>query len=220
MEKLKCGFSEFPRLNIEAFDRHAQDYDEWFDEHPSLFYSELEALRQAIPYGKKAIEIGVGTGRFAEALEIPIGIEPSLHMAELAVSRGIRVIGGVAENLPLPDMEFELTLMITTVCFLCDLSAAFSECHRVLAPKGEIVIGLIDKNSSLGQKYESGKAANRFYKSAHFYSTEEITTLLSDAGFGQFQYWQTLSGPETNTVQAVRSGYGTGSFVVIKAIKK
>jgi hypothetical protein len=49
------------------------------------------ALQQAIPIGRKGLEVGVGTGRFAQALNIPYGVEPSRAMANLARKRGIEL---------------------------------------------------------------------------------------------------------------------------------
>ena len=66
------------------------------------------------------IEIGVGriNGKFALPLGIKLGIEPSFEMRKIAESRGIRVIDGVAENLPLEDESFELVLMAVSYTHL------------------------------------------------------------------------------------------------------
>ena len=104
-------------------------------------------------------------------------------------------------------------------CFFSDIPKAFSEVHRILKPQGEIIIGLLDKNSELGKKYEQKKNENKFYKGAHFHSTEEITKLLKQAGFHSFSYWQTLTKTNSNEVEQPQTGFGYGSFVVIRAIK-
>ena len=67
------------------------------------------------------MEIGVGTGRFAEPLGFREGVEPSPAMAERARRRGLEVTDGVAENLPLPDATYDVALMVTTICFVDDL---------------------------------------------------------------------------------------------------
>jgi hypothetical protein len=45
---------------------------------------------------------------------------------------------------------------------------------------------------------------------------------LKEAGFKEFEYNQTLFGglDEIKEVQLPKQGYGQGSFVVVKAIKK
>ena len=109
--------------------------------------------------------------------------------------------------------------MVTTVCFVSDIPKAFSEVHRILKPKGEFIIGLIDRNSELGKKYEKEKFKNKFYRDAHFHSPEEITELLADAGFNGFSFWQSLINPQTNKVEVPQRGYKKGSFIIIKSKK-
>jgi len=202
-----------------VFDNNALEYDQWFDKHKTVYQSEILAVQQAIPQHKEGIEIGIGTGRFAEPLNIKVGIEPSENMAMVAEQRGITVYRAFAENLPIENGSFDFALMVTTVCFLTDIPKAFSEVYRILKPQGEIILAIIDKNSTLGRKYEMEKSTNKFYKDANFRTTQEITGLLKQSGFGNFQYWQTLTNTELAGVQQPQKGYGQGSFVVIKAIK-
>lgn len=202
-----------------AFDQNTLDYDQWFEKHSAVYQSEILAIQQAIPQNKKGIEIGVGTGRFAEPLNIKFGVEPSENMAEVAEQRGITVYRAYAENLPIENNSFDFALMVTTVCFLSDIPKAFSEVHRILKPNGEIILAIIDKNSELGRKYEMEKSTNKFYKDAHFQSTEELTTLLQKSGFQNFQYWQALTSVRENEIEKPKTGFGQGSFVVIKANK-
>lgn len=206
--------------NIAVFDENTLDYDYWFERHEISFQSELLALKQAIPVKKSGIEIGVGTGRFAEYFDIEHGVEPSENMAQVAEQRGIKVIRAVAEDLPIESASFDFALLVTTVCFLNDIPRAFSEIHRILKPQGEIILAIIDKNSDLGKKYETRKANNIFYKDAHFHSTEEITELVTQAGFGKQEYWQTLFSNNDDKIEQPKAGFGEGGFVVIKAQKK
>jgi len=201
-----------------AFDQYALEYDNWFDKHSAIYQSEILALQQTVPTGV-GIEIGVGTGRFTKPLNIKFGVEPSENMAQIAEQRRIKVINGVAENLPVENNAYNYALMVTTVCFLNNIPKAFSEVHRILKPKGEFIVGLIDRNSELGKKYRQQKNTNKFYKDAHFHSTAEITQLLSQAGFQNFSYWQTLLNTGENAIEQPQPGYGKGSFVIIKSIK-
>ncbi|WP_372919724.1 class I SAM-dependent methyltransferase [Salegentibacter sp.] len=205
---------------VKAFNRAAQEYDKWFEEHADWFSSELEALKQAVPKTGKGIEIGVGTGRFAGELGIETGVEPSEKMAAIASKRGIRVFQGYAEDLPVPDLSFDYTLMVTVDCFLQDVAKAFKEARRITKPGGAIIIGMIDKSSPLGRKYQEHKKDNPFYRSASFHDVEEITNLLEKAGFQNFSFWQTLVNTEEEVLEKPIKGYGEGGFVVIKAEKK
>lgn len=205
--------------NNTVFDEFNVEYDAWFDKHSEIYKSELLAMSQAVPKQGTGIEIGVGSGRFAEPLNIKYGVEPSKSMADIAKKRGIKIIHAIAENLPIKDQSYDFATMVTTVCFLNDIPKAFSEVNRILKPEGEFVIGLIDRNSELGKKYEQQKDSNKFYRDAHFHSTAEITELLNKAGFDNFCYWQTIIHPAENKIEQPQAGYGKGSFVVIKAKK-
>lgn len=202
-----------------AFDQNTLEYDQWFDKHSTVYQSEILAIQKAIPKNKTGIEIGVGTGRFAQHLNIKFGVEPSENMARVAEQRGITVYRAYAENIPVGNATFDFALMVTTVCFLSDIPKAFSEVHRILKPQGEIFLAIIDKKSELGRKYEMEKSTNKFYKDAHFHSTEELTELLKQSDFQNFQYWQTLTAINDNEIEKPITGYGQGSFVVIKANK-
>jgi CTP-dependent riboflavin kinase len=87
--------------------------------------------------------------------------------------------------------------------------------------RNQLTIGIIDKESALGKKYELMKAENKFYNSAKFYSTKEIIALLEAANFSQIKVCQTIfSNPEEMAVEdPVKDGFGEGAFVVLSAIK-
>ena len=203
---------------LNAFDSRAADYDEWFDRHPVIFQNELKALKKAIPGGGKGIEIGAGTGRFASAIGIPVGIEPSQSMANIAMTRGITVINAKAELLPFHSESFDYVVMVTTVCFLDDIPKAFREAYRIIKRKGRFIAAIIDKESKLGKQYEAEKETNPWYRDAHFHTVGEITGMLQASGFTSFEYWQTLFN-NIEQKEEVLPGYGQGSFVVISAGK-
>ncbi|MGM0460486.1 MAG: class I SAM-dependent methyltransferase, partial [Bacteroidota bacterium] len=122
------------------------------------------------------------------------------------------------ENMPFLSDTFDFAVMITTVCFLDDIQKAFRETARVLKPNGHFIIGMIDKDSPLGQKYQQYKEDNPFYRDAHFHSVSEITESLENTGFGDFEFWQTLITASEEKPEEPQPGYGEGGFVVIKAL--
>lgn len=202
-----------------AFEQNSLEYDQWFDVHPMVYRSELLAVQQATPKNGTGIEIGVGTGRFAKPLDIKFGIEPSENMARVAEQKGITVHRAYAEDLPIGNEAFDFALMVTTVCFLSDIPKALSEVQRILRPSGVVILAIIDKNSQLGRKYELERSSSKFFKDAHFHSTEEMTELLQRSGFQNFQYWQTLTVLNEHRIEEPIQGYGKGGFVVIRAQK-
>ena len=212
--------TSMPERNpIQVFDQNALAYDAWFDRHLDLFEKELAALRKAVPENTPGVDIGAGTGRFTRALGVPLAVEPSAAMSAIALFRDIPVVRAEAAQMPFHDASFHYALMVTTVCFLPDIPAAFGEVHRILQPGGYFIIGLVDRNSPLGKSYEAQKAGNPWYRDAHFHSVPEITGLLGNSGFGQFEYWQTLFAQDAPGMDP-RQGFGEGSFVVIRCQKK
>jgi len=204
---------------IEVFEKYAAEYDAWFHENRNIYLSEINALKEFISDNKNGLEVGVGSGKFAFPLGIKTGIEPSFQLAERSRKLGINVINAVAENLPFTNEVFDFVLMVTAVCFFDNIDQAFKEAFRILKQKGAIIVAHIDKDSQLGQQYQFNKEKSKFYKDAAFYSVNEITYYLQKAGFSDFDYRQTVFVCQNERVQAVKHGFGDGSFVVIKGIK-
>lgn len=207
--------------SISVFNELADQYDSWFDRHLAVFQSELEALKKVVPNWGKGLEIGVGSGRFASVLGIKIGIKPSKKLGEIVKSRGIDVIMGVAESLPIEREQYDFILLNTVLCFLDSPLKGLIEAKRVLRPDGILIIGMIDRNSKLGYSYEWSKKDNPFYQYAHFYSVNEAVDLLTQIGFYKQEIYQTLFASLKNIVRTepVKPGYGEGGFVVIKATR-
>lgn len=204
-------------MNI--FDKYYSKYDAWYDRNKFAYLSELEAVKKILPKKGKGLEIGVGTGRFAHALGIKCGIDPSKNMIKIAGKRGVDARQGFGEHLPFKNAAFDYAAIIITICFVKNPKKVLNEAQRVLKKNGKIILGIIDKDSFLGEFYQKKKSI--FYKKAIFFTIGEIAALLKDAGFYKFSYYQTLYDlpTEIKSVQKPRKGYGKGGFVVIAAKK-
>ncbi|HKZ42934.1 MAG TPA: class I SAM-dependent methyltransferase [Candidatus Hodarchaeales archaeon] len=208
-----------PRIQI--FEDYANEYDEWFLKNAFAYQSEVAALKQFVPPVGTGVEIGAGTGRFAKPLGIQIGVEPAKSMAVLARDRGIAVVRAVAERLPFQESCFDSALMVTTICFLKDPLAALREALRVLKPEGVLVLGIIDKESPIGEAYESSKESSKFYHDARFYSVSEVQRWLETLPCRLIGISQTIFTPPAilTEVEPPKEGYGEGGFVAIAAAK-
>lgn len=202
------------------FEEHTQRYEDWFEVNEGAYRSELRALEQLVPDPGFGLEIGVGSGRFAGPLGFAVGVDPAENMLGYARERGIQVCNGVAEALPFADDTFDTALIVTTICFVDDVARTFREARRVLRPDGALVMGYIDRESPVGEIYQEHKDENPFYREAVFHSTEELVDDLEAAGFGEFEFVQTIFDwpGDIDAVQPVEPGYGDGSFVGIKAV--
>lgn len=209
----------------EIFNKHAVDYDSWYDRNNLVFESEILAIREhldklpAISYG---IEVGLGTGRFASALGIKEGIEPAEAMRQMAVKRGIEVMNAKAEHLPYKDLHFDFVIMVMLIGYLESPLVAFREANRVLKLGGRLIVAFIDKDSEIATLYAEKKPPNIFYKNCNFRSITQVQKWLEEAHFKAPEFTQTLFKQidEINEVEPVKAGFGEGSFVVVSAEKK
>ena len=206
---------------VEPFEKHTNQYEEWFQKNSFAYESELNAIRRLMPGGGTGVEIGVGSGLFAAPLGITVGVEPSKAMAALARKRGITVIDGVAEALPFDDNQFDFALMVTTLCFLDNIEASFREASRVIKPGGCFLCGFVDRESFLGKIYEQYKDQNVFYRLATFFSVDEVIVHLEKTGFHDLSFTQTIfrTLDEIRDIEPVKNGYGEGAFVVVRAMR-
>jgi len=140
-------------------------------------------------------------------------------MLNYALKKGIIAVQGTAEALPFRNGSFHYILSITTICFVDDVIAMLNEAKRVLKPGGILVLGFIDRETKLGQRYLIHQAYNVFYREATFYSAAEVERLLCETGFIEPCWVQTLfaSLEETHQIEPLRTGYGQGAFVVVRA---
>ena len=205
------------------FDDHVAEYEAWFERYPFVFETELAAIKKIWPVEKDAmtLEVGSGTGRFSKALGIRSGLEPSAGMDAKAEERGIETVRGVAEEMPYQNQQFDVVLMNFCISYFENLQRAFAEAFRVLRSGGVLIVGFIDKNSLLGKYYEGKRNKSTFYKSANYYSVNEVEEKVKAAGFKTPEIFQTLFNDldNTNDVEPLVTGSGKGSYILIKATK-
>lgn len=209
-------------MNTSPFNNSTSEYDSWFDKNKSVYNQELETIRQLIPESGRGVEIGAGTGRFTAPSGIKIGIEPSLEMGLYAKARGLEVIGGVAESLPLLSGTFDFVLFVTVICFLDSFQRSVDEAFRILKKNGALIIAFIEKDSYLGKFYERKKEKDKFYEKSRFFSVKEVNDVMKRCGFASFEYRQTLiyDKKKDKFTDKILEGSGEGSFIVIKGFKK
>ena len=202
------------------FDTHFLQYDAWYDDNANVFESELRAIRAILPPPGRWIEVGVGSGRFAEALGIPRGIEPSEGVSSLARARGIEVLRGRAERIPLADASVDAVFAISVLCFVEDMDVAFRETARVLVPTGTAVIAFIPRDSAFGSLYTEPGQQDPFFRRARLRTRAEVVAAIVRAGMGIELVVSTLRGAPgvaNDGVQSPDEEGRDGSFVVVRA---
>ena len=174
-------------MPYEVFDTSAERYDRWYDDHRATYLRELQIIRRAIGAEDVALEIGVGTGRFAEPLGIRLGLDPSLPMLKIARTSGIDAIRGMAEALPIRDNSLRSILVMTSLCYFDDPSLALREIARVLAPGGKVVIGFLGRGGETAGKYLKTREKGRFLAYATLYTPGEVISMLAGAGLTEIR---------------------------------
>jgi ubiquinone/menaquinone biosynthesis C-methylase UbiE len=186
---------------------------------------EVECLKPLLQrYSRPYLEVGVGSGRFAQALEIEYGVEPAPALAHMAKARGIKVTEATAEELPFPEKMFGGLLMAFTICFLDKPQKALEEVWRVLKPEGGLVLGLILRNSPWAEFYaRKSREGHPIYSKARFFSKEDVENLLQICGFKVLDYRSTLfqlPGQSIYQSESPVSGYQqSAGFVAIVSSK-
>lgn len=178
-----------------VFDEFARSYDQWFEKEGYLIYQmELKALENVmIETPSPKVEIGVGTGRFAEKLDVSIGIDPSLPMLKIAKKRVKYLVCGYGESIPLKTGSSGTCILVTALCFLKSPQKTISEIKRVLKKDGALVIGMIQKNSPWGRYYlKRGKEGHPIYSKANFMNPDEVIELAKREGFDLELAYSTL----------------------------
>lgn len=207
-------------MRVNPFDIYPEEYENWFKENEIIFQSEILALKKVIPVGKNGIEIGIGSGIFAEKLNIKFGIDPSEEMLKIARKRNLTVFKGIAENLPFTDNSFDFAAFITVDCFIEDFEKALKEAHRIIIDKGDLIVAFVDKDSSVGKTVECIKETDKFYKySTGLHTVNEMISMIVNNNFEITEIYQTLFDLNSKIPETPLMGYGKGSFVVIKARK-
>lgn len=102
----------------------------------------FQAVAEVSP--KRVLEVGCGTGEFAERVVKEVGAEVvavdiSARMVELTAARGIDARIADAQELPFADGEFDCVVANWVLYHAPDVDRAIREVARVLRPGGRLV---------------------------------------------------------------------------------
>src|SRR5919204_433053 len=170
------------------FSRRAATYDElrptddnWWEVYDAL-------VREGDLNGRRVLDVGSGTGRFAAALSQRAkvwGVDEAPAMLEVAREHapGVRFKQASAYELPFKDGWFDRATM-RLVVHLLERPRAYPEVRRVLAPGGRIAVATFDP-SYFGlfwfrDYFPSMEEIDR----ARFPTRDDFERELGSAGFG------------------------------------
>ena len=189
----------------DLFERLAARYDAWYDgpAGAAVFPSEVSCLRPLLAgLPRPWAEVGVGSGRFAAALGVEVGLDPAAAPLALAASRGVHVIRGTGERLPFRSGVLGAVLIVVTMCFADDPAALLAEARRVTRADGAVVLGEVFAESAWGRWYErKGAAGHPFYAAARFMTRDQTLAVVTAAGLRVQAARSTLCQPPTDAPQ-------------------
>ncbi|RUM29385.1 MAG: class I SAM-dependent methyltransferase [Aquifex sp.] len=212
---------------MNPFDTYFKKYDEWYEKPfgKSAYELEVKCLKSVIKNSGKALEVGVGTGRFAKALGVEFGIDTSFNMLKVAKERGIKVALAKGENMPFASEQFDSVFLVVTLCFVDNPKEVLKEAHRVLKEGGNLYLGLILKESKWAKFYEDkAKKGHPLYKHAKFYSFFELKEMVK--GLFSFEDMRSTLLEEPQDLKPVRNReikpgfYENAGFTCIRLSKK
>jgi ubiquinone/menaquinone biosynthesis C-methylase UbiE len=160
--------------------------------------------------GERILEIGYGHGRTllaaarrtADAHLAGIDVAPTAARAAARRCRALVEAGrldlrtGDGAELPWDDATFDAAFSVHTLYFWSDPARPLAELHRVLRPGGRFVLGFRER---------SDDAVARFPPPTYrFYAPDEVTALLTRAGFAAATVRAASTAPELRIATAVR----------------
>jgi SAM-dependent methyltransferase len=161
----------------------------------------LESLQLCVP----VLERGCGGGRITRPLVerfgarsvIGVDIEQDRVLKVSSLVPGVRLIQADALALPLAHASMQAVIAIEVALYFRDKKSFFSECRRVLAPGGMLVVQLQNACSYRGVFYQWKRSRSPF----PFFdlSWRTIKALLCEAGFRVVQARGYNWIPVTNT---------------------
>jgi SAM-dependent methyltransferase len=208
----------------------AHAYDRWFETRWGRYVFGVEWRAIAGNLGRlrgtRVLDVGCGTGRFTERLEMEgahvVGVDRDPGMLEVA---RLRVRGPLletdAQQLPLYADAFDLTLAITVLEFVPEPELVLAEMARVTRRGGRLVVGILNPSSPWGLAHRRRRAEPP-WTSARFLPRAWLLAQGSRLGKARLQaaLWAPGNLPGLTTIGPVLESVGTafpiwGAFNVL-----
>jgi ubiquinone/menaquinone biosynthesis C-methylase UbiE len=211
---------------VRAFDLVAGSYDDWYN-HPQgrqVFDAELKAVDLHIPKEGIGLELGAGTGIFAEHLtgtgRTVICLDPSKEMLKKAADRGMASMLGVGDALPLRVGVIDFTYMVTVLEFIDEPVAVLREIRETAKVGAGLTVLFINSESSWGDLYRNiGSKGDPVFRHARLYTMAEVEALITVSRYSVTERAGTLTTEpmETEVGGAITEPSRQNGVIVLRA---
>src|SRR3989337_3535293 len=141
-----------------SFDRVADVYDETRGLPPTPLAKAVGVLAEELQ-GKRVLEIGVGTGRYAVPLQKSgirvVGIDISRKMVEVGLAKGLReVVFADGARLPIASKSFDVAMTIHVLHLIPDWRDHLLEIARVTRENYMTIVERTYRADSIKREYD------------------------------------------------------------------
>jgi ubiquinone/menaquinone biosynthesis C-methylase UbiE len=173
------------------FDRVAHLYDTgWVQRALYAAVQDRALLELRTRRPGAVLDVGCGTGIFADRLDRELtsggvaGCDLSAGMLAEAATRSRRVhwVRGDSARLPFRSGAFD-AVVCTQAFHFFDQPQAWAEFHRILAPGGHALVGMIHPRTAIGSRRFSRLSAAGLRTEVTFPTAAEMRRLAAAAGF-------------------------------------
>lgn len=215
-------------MSWDVFDAAADRYERWYDTPKGHRVAREEQaliswLLQQVPAADRVVEVGCGTGHFAEWLRSrgtqAIGLERSPGMLSAMRRRWPDAVAllGDALHLPMRSRSVDAALFVTALEFLEQPHQAVAEAARV-ARSGLILVVL--NRWSLGDlsRRLGPQPSQPLLGQAHDYTLSSLRALVQDAAGGRLQELRWRSGGFPRGLWPTPSRLPAGDVIGLTAV--
>lgn len=165
-----------------GFGRAAEAYDEYALLQAKVRETCITLARPHFPSGAHIIDLGAGTGAFAQ--EAPLwrvtGLDLSYGMCAVA-EKHQRVVNADAESLPFADERFDGVFSSLMLQWVNDPAKALSEMARVIPPARKIILSTLVAGT-LSELKHAFAAVDQHPHVSGFLETHQLLAYAKEAG--------------------------------------
>ena len=188
-----------------SFSHASNSYDSAADLQRAIAY---ELLKQQPKLNGTVLDIGCGTGFLTQALQqyqpehlIALDLAlPMLNTAKQKLGHSVTYVCADAEALPFK--KHSIDLIISNVALQWCHGRVFQSLNRVLKPNGHLLFSTFAPQT-LHQLKSAWQSVDDYSHVNDFYSAEQLTDFLTQAGFKNIQITQSLYTRHYDSVLAL-----------------